>query len=168
MGEAKRRSDARYSAKPYRPPRVCPNCKSIGIERKTLPGINGLMTDYDMCRECATVWEAYPINWCEDVVGAEPCDNCAFRPGSPEQSDPAAWKELVAKLRSGNEFKCHKGAPIEGLDAGKPEFDEQWIRDRGRLCAGFMHMVWAMREKGESWFENRMAMLSSPAKEPSE
>lgn len=165
MGEAKRRFEAYASATLHRPPRVCPNCKSIRIERTTLEpaALSHRPTDYDLCRACGTVWEAHPEDWCEDVVGAEPCDNCAFRPGSPEQADPEGWRELVAKLKSGNEFKCHKGAPILGLAEQRPlpngnfevEFDPDWIKRRGRNCAGFMRLVWAMREKGEDWFARR-------------
>jgi hypothetical protein len=43
----------------------------------------------------------------------EPCDNCAFRPDSPEQADTAMWNELIAKLRAGGTFHCHKGVPID-------------------------------------------------------
>lgn len=166
MGEAKRRADAYFSGKPYRPPRVCPRCKSISIARTRLPstGLSPRETDYDCCRDCGAVWEAYPDDWCEDVVGADPCDNCAFRPGSPEQSDPAEWRKLVALLRAGQEFRCHKGAPILGLTEEPPNvrFDDEWVKRRGRRCAGFMRLVWAMREKGESWLERHFEFCGAP------
>ncbi len=165
MGEAKRRAEAFASALPHRPPRVCPNCKSIRIERTTLPatGMSHTMTQYDLCRACSTVWEAYPDDWCEDVVGADPCDNCAFRAGSPEQADPAEWRKLVAILRAGQEFRCHKGAPILGLIDDPPQrFDEAWILRRGRKCAGFMKMVWAMNAKGEDWLARRLEFAAAP------
>lgn len=160
MGEAKRRAEAYGEARPHRPPLVCPRCKSIRVETTALPstGMSHRPTKYALCKECATVWEAYPDDWCEDVVGAEPCDNCAFRPGSPEQANPAKWKHLIGILRSGGEFRCHKGSPILGLDPGKPreqereiEFDKDWVQRHGRKCAGFMRLVWSMREKGEDW-----------------
>ncbi|MGE3279939.1 MAG: hypothetical protein AB7H90_00975 [Alphaproteobacteria bacterium] len=124
-------------------------------------------TDYDGCQDCGTIWESYPDNWCEDVVGAEPCDNCAFRPDSPEQRNPEEWRELITKLRSGGEFRCHKGAPILGLNKDKPntdgtydvEFDPDWIRRRSRQCAGFMRMVWSLRDKGEDWLAKRYGFL---------
>lgn len=164
MGEAKRRRDAYFEAKPFRPPRVCPKCKSIRVERSVLPGINARPTDYDLCRECGTVWEAYPTDWCEDVVGAEPCDNCAFRPGSPEQQDAEGWKQLVTTLKSGQEFRCHKGAPITGLFGQPPsvEFDAAWMQKHGRRCAGFMRMVWAMRAKGENWVSHHFEFSGAP------
>jgi hypothetical protein len=43
----------------------------------------------------------------------EPCDNCAFRPGSPEQKDKARWAELMASLKENGRFYCHKGVPID-------------------------------------------------------
>ena len=84
MGEAKRRAEAYVAAKSYRPPRRCPKCKGGDVARTELPptGMSHRETAYDCCRACGTVWEAYPDDWCEDVVGADPCDNCAFRPGS--------------------------------------------------------------------------------------
>jgi len=165
MGEAKRRAAAYAEGRPFAPPRVCPRCKSIRISRlEPREGPQFLRKEpYDVCRDCGTVWEAYPPDWCEEVVGAEPCDNCAFRAGSPEQADPAAWRELIATLRAGGEFKCHKGAPILGLDKAKKnskgtytvEFDQEWIARHGRLCAGFMRMVWVLGEKGEDWLAAR-------------
>jgi hypothetical protein len=170
MGEAKRRAEAHAAAKPYRPPRVCPKCKSVRIARKDLPSVvvSHRTTAYDCCRDCGTVWEAYPDDWCEDVVGAEPCDNCAFRPGAPEQQDPAGWRALLGKLRAGNEFKCHKGCPILGGTDRNPilEFDPEWIQARGRICAGFMRMVWALNEKGEDWLTKRFGVLTGSETDP--
>jgi hypothetical protein len=170
MGAAKRRAEAFFEGRFHRPPRICPKCKSIRIERTRLPatGLSHRATDYDLCRDCGIVWEAYPDDWCEDVVGAAPCDNCAFRPGSPEQGDQAKWKHLIGILRAGGEFRCHKGAPILGLD--KPdadggchaEFDRDWVNKHGRRCAGFMQMVWRMRERGESWLERHIEFIGAP------
>jgi hypothetical protein len=164
MGEAKRRRDAFASATPHQPPRVCPNCKSIRIEHTTLPAtaLSHRSTAYDLCRDCATVWEAYPDDWCEDVVGATPCDNCAFRSGSPEQQNPNEWRALIAELRAGGEFRCHKGAPILGVLEDKPTFDTAWVQRRGRKCAGFMLLVWAMHEKGEDWFARHIEFCGAP------
>jgi hypothetical protein len=164
MGAAKRRADAYGSATPHRPPRVCPKCKSIRIERTTLPptALSHQPTAYDLCRDCACVWEAYPDDWCEDVVGAASCDNCAFRSGSPEQQNPDEWRALVAELRAGREFRCHKGAPILNLIEGKVEFDAAWVQRRGRKCAGFMRLVWTMREKGDDWFARHIEFCGAP------
>jgi hypothetical protein len=175
MGEAKRRAEAYGAAKPYVPPRVCPVCKSVRIARADLPptGLSHVGTVYDCCRECGAVWEAYPADWCEDVVGAQPCDNCAFRPGAPEHNDPVAWKALIATLRAGGEFRCHKGAPILGLNLNTQtpapgagmvsgEFDAAWVNRRGRPCAGFMRMVWALNAKGEDWLSRHHEFCGAP------
>jgi hypothetical protein len=166
MGAAKRRAEAYASATPHRPPRVCPKCKSVRISRATLPptGLSVRETEYDLCRDCGTVWEAYPPDWCEDVVGAQPCDNCAFRSGSPEQEDREGWTYLVDILRSGGEFRCHKGAPILGLMKvpAKAEFDAAWVQKHGRKCAGFMRLVWAMEAKGEDWLARHLEFCGAP------
>jgi hypothetical protein len=57
-----------------------------------------------------------------------PCDNCAFRPGSPEQADTAKWKELIAKLRAGGTFHCHKGVPIA------PESEDGFANTNPKSC----------------------------------
>jgi hypothetical protein len=64
-----------------------------------------------------TAWE--PINeahvWDRSDPCAsfgEPCNNCAFRPGSPEQVDIPKWKEMIAALRAGVAFHCHKGVRV--------------------------------------------------------
>jgi hypothetical protein len=174
MGEAKRRAVAYFEAKPWRPPLICPDCKSPRVSRTTLPptALSSRPTEYAVCRACEAVWEAYPADWCEDVVGANPCDNCAFRPGSPEQANPEKWKYLVGLLRSGGEFRCHKGAPIRNLNlhsepertasGGVIEFDKAWVQHHGRKCAGFMMMVWAMGEKGEDWFARHIEFIGVP------
>ena len=52
--------------------------------------------EWQTCRDCRAVWEAFPPVYARDPVCAEPCDNCAFRPGSPEQADPERWKRVEA------------------------------------------------------------------------
>jgi hypothetical protein len=172
MGEKKRRAEAFGDGRPWRPPLICPDCKSPRVSRTTILRATALSrrpTEYACCRACGTAWEAYPADWCEDVVGAAPCDNCAFRPGSPEQADPEHWKWLVGQLRAGQEFRCHKGAPIRNLHAAPDaagnvavEFDKDWVQKHGRKCAGFMRMVWQMREKGEDWVARHFEFVGAP------
>jgi prophage regulatory protein len=66
MGEARRKAEAYAAGEPRPRPNRCPACLS-----------------------CSAIWEALPSLYVEDPVCAEPCDNCAFRPGSPEQRDTA-------------------------------------------------------------------------------
>jgi hypothetical protein len=48
---------------------------------------------------CQTLWEGFdPESVPSDehlMSFAEPCNNCAFRKGSKEQSDPAEWEKLL-------------------------------------------------------------------------
>jgi hypothetical protein len=38
-----------------------------------------------------------------------PCDDCAFRAGSPERDDPAVWAALQQHVTAGEPFFCHQG-----------------------------------------------------------
>ncbi|WPY93142.1 hypothetical protein T8T21_08375 [Limimaricola variabilis] len=42
------------------------------------------------CNACGRVQDVETRDWPE----AEPCDDCAFRKGSPEQADPYRWAEI--------------------------------------------------------------------------
>ncbi|MEJ0046984.1 MAG: hypothetical protein WDN04_13345 [Rhodospirillales bacterium] len=117
-----------------------------------------------LCLVCESVWEAFPALYVDDPVCAEPCDNCAFRPGSPEQQDKEKWRALIESLDPNNapehhffagRFYCHKNVPID-LKAGPGNFlfpkrkvkfqgSETEIADtrRMRTCSGFLRMVWA-------------------------
>jgi hypothetical protein len=89
----------------------------------------------------------------------EPCDNCAFRAGSPESQDKEEWKKLMEQLRAGGQFFCHKGVPLVTVGEGARasfEFpkrpDGEWDRDRMRLCRGFLNAwsKWIEREYGKA------------------
>lgn len=186
MGEAKRRRDAREEAyaygKLFKPEPECPGCQSKRIKRIPAPHAEPLMqrhfgVDLEMCMNCEAIWEAFPAaGYVEDSVCAEPCDNCAFRPGSPEQADKEGWKALIAKLKPGaddffkDRFYCHKGVPID-LEAGPGNFkfpqravtmDGEIVRNpdgspaliadtaKMRTCSGFLRMFWAQRAKLET------------------
>lgn len=126
------------------------------IEVAPAMGLSHIPTRLGACADCKTVWEAFPPGWQHDVVSAEPCDNCAFAAGSPESQDKEGWKSLLAKLRHGQEFKCHKGAPmILAAEAGTVEFDEVWVKRHGRTCAGFLRAM----QQWPDWLENRFSVL---------
>ena len=108
------------------------------------------------CTDCRTAWE--PIDesliWdrsdpCASL--SEPCENCVFRPGSPEQADTAKWKEMIASLRAGAAFHCHKGVPIEpGSEHG---FAYPTDRRKLRLCRGYLTALgkwWGAAEPNQS------------------
>lgn len=185
MGEARRKRDARADAyasgKVFQVPPQCPSCGSPDVHRiptalmhpKVLQHIG---CDIEVCGACRAVWEAFPVGgYVEDPVCAEPCDNCAFRPGSPEQQDQERWRELMESLKGGNEgavhggrFYCHKGVPID-MTKGPGNFlfpqkaitmDGKILRDPAtdepvmthdvrqmRTCSGFLRMLWARAAK---------------------
>lgn len=141
----------------------CPSCKSSNIRQRLK--VSGHDTLYDICADCKAVWESIPAGEhfkrdAELIAFKHPCDNCAFRPGSPESSDKPAWRDLLAQLRAGGTFYCHKGVPIRmlgrghGADfnfplnaAGVPDKNEM------RLCRGFLNAwsAWqAKRERGHT------------------
>lgn len=187
MGEAKRRREARAEAfgwgRPIPAPTRCPACQSSRLHRIPIAEQGAILRKYfscdlETCLDCKAIWEPFPAaGYVEDPVCAAPCDNCAFRPGSPEQQDREGWKALLAKLRpDGAEnwygdarFYCHKGIPIDMAKGpgnflfptkpvtmdGKPmhQADGSPVTmpdaARMRTCTGFLRMLWAQRVKRE-------------------
>lgn len=145
MGEAKRRREGLAWGQPLpQDYHRCPSCKGRRtlVERTAPMGLSHVSTLMGFCGDCKTIWEAFPPDWSHDAVTAAPCDNCAFAKGSPESSDRQGWLELLAKLRAGGSFKCHKGAPILfDHEAGTVEFDAAWVNRYGRSCAGFVKII---------------------------
>jgi hypothetical protein len=72
----------------------CPACKSPRVHIHGDHGVKFYGRQIAICTNCRTAWE--PVDralvWDpSDPFGSfnEPCDDCAFRPGSPEQADTA-------------------------------------------------------------------------------
>lgn len=128
----------------------CPKCASRSVARIKVPDTGFYATDLEACRNCSTVWE--PIDptqiWDPDdpmCSFREPCSNCAFRPGSPEQADTAAWQVLITSLQAGAVFHCHKGVPIAPEDTNG--FLYPTNKAKLRLCRGFLNMWRRMNAK---------------------
>ena len=98
--------------------------------------------------KCETTWE--PFNP-EDLaipddrfsVFVRPCDNCAFRPGSPERENPEKWELLQQRIHLGGAvFYCHKGVPVsDGDEESHDHFKtESGALDKAKLreCAGWL------------------------------
>ena len=184
MGEAKRKIDADACGIPRPRDNKCPACGSrriVDMAKADAAGVvavyAGIDCDWQGCRDCKAVWEAFPAVYVRDPVCAEPCDNCAFRPGSPEQKDPESWKGLIAKLKPtgdllrDGQFYCHKGIPID-MANGPGNFlfpqtpvlmDGKPVRNpadgsivttedtsKMRACSGWLRMVWAHAAKATS------------------
>lgn len=126
-----------------------PNCPACGSPRVVQPHIQHSYEQYAGCIDCSAIWEPLPPGDHTDSDGSpfpfpEPCDNCAFRPGSPEVEDRTEWQKLLFKLKHGGRFYCHKGVPLGGEDGfqypKKP--DGTHDEDNMRLCRGFLN-AWA-------------------------
>ena len=143
MGEAARRLAALYLSGPWPGgPACCPRCLGLRVRCEAAPsGVDFYGRQIAICGDCGTAWE--PIDeasiWDRSdpsCCSKEPCDKCAFRPGSPEQRDTEKWKALIANLRAGAVFHCHKGVPI----APRSEHGFDYPKDRAklRLCRGYL------------------------------
>ncbi len=122
----------------------CPRCAC----RKVLPVADRTI---ELCANCGTAWEPLPNGGRHlDSDGTpfpfpDPCDNCAFRPGSREQKSTAEWRALIDKLRSGGRFYCHKGVPfdlkINGEFAFPRDRNGNPIEHRMRICRGYLNAL---------------------------
>ncbi len=155
--------------------RQCPLCSSTNIVELRACEVDHV--PISGCGDCLAVWESLPTG--EDyrtdgelMAFREPCDNCAFRPGSPESEDKAKWRELLAKLKAGGRFFCHKAVPfhtekmwtvkdeadtVKSFDYPKRE-DGKEDPEQMRLCRGYLN-VWS------KWIEQEFGTYENP-KEP--
>lgn len=98
------------------------------------------------CNVCGRVQDVETRDWPE----AEPCDDCAFRKGSPEQADPYRWAEIMEVVERGQHFHCHKGLPHD-IESGAYEAPDA-KRGRVTVCAGWLnaHVAHLKRRKRET------------------
>jgi hypothetical protein len=175
MGEARRKIDADACGIARPRDDRCPVCRSRRIV-SIPPDRLDIECEMQACADCRTVWEPFPASYVRDPVCAEPCDNCAFRPGSPEQAAPERWKTMIESLKPDSEwwftghFYCHKGVPID-MTKGPGNFlfpqkpilmDGEPVRNadgtivtvedisKMRTCSGFLRMFWARLRKQEA------------------
>lgn len=137
----------------------CPKCKSTrtATDRALPPELRFYGREISVCGNCSTAWEPIAEGQIWDTSDPqcsfrEPCANCAFRPGSPEQADTAKWSALIASLKAGAGFYCHKGVPIDpGSQDGfaYPHGPDRKPRsDKLRLCRGYLNALgkwWKLR-----------------------
>lgn len=134
---------------------ICPACGSARTVR--IPaGFLESECQHSACRGCGAFWESLPAGEPyerdgEQIPFKEPCDNCAFRAGSPESQNRDKWRELLQRLKAGGRFYCHKAVPIDpdgGFDF-PTKADAKAIlvpdEDRMRMCRGFLN-AWAKWE----------------------
>jgi hypothetical protein len=157
----------------------CPRCASrrwLDSSDASIPPPPGnfYSADVRICVNCKTIWESFDpkdlLDPQHEPLGAfhHPCNNCAFRKGSPEQSDPEGFAKLRSQLGwRGARFYCHKGVPVEpGSEdgfaypkdsAGVP------ITHKLRLCRGYLNQLGSFpmdrarpadhADDGEPWFD---------------
>lgn len=130
-------------------------CQKCGCRKVTVAkglSAKGFGPDLATCRNCHCLWEPFdPAQiWDRDdpvCSFKEPCNNCAFRPGSDEQQDREKWKALIDSLRQGAAFHCHKGVPIEpGAEHG---FAYPTDRNKLRLCRGYLNALKGLSKRME-------------------
>lgn len=116
---------------------TCPKCCSERVEILTLK-IDGVLLEG--CKECGAFWEAE----LRECPAAKACDNCAWRPGSPERSDPDRWAFLMSEFERGAPFHCHKRVPAV-LDQHGYVFAFEIVEQDGRqvvrnapVCSGWL------------------------------
>ena len=104
--------------------------------------------EHSVCRSCRTEWEPFdPASLATEGdthgVFMAPCDNCAFRAGSPEREDTDKWSLLMQQIHFGGAvFHCHKGVPVsveDGKTHDHPVLDDgSHDLARMRPCAGWL------------------------------
>lgn len=125
----------------------CPDCGTGGehvmhLKVRGEPAVG-------ICKLCGTAWETFdPADLAVegDTYGPfkSPCDNCAWRKGSPERSNPETWDDLMIRIKIGEAvFYCHKGVPIGDGEDGQSHVhprkpDGTWDQDKMRECAGWL------------------------------
>lgn len=122
----------------------CPICAGPSLRTSVQP--DGSFQE--LCQACMVCWEAET----RPNPDAEKCGNCAYRPGSPEQQDPAKWALVATLPKLGEPFYCHKRVPCAfAVVDGKPTVADLDIDQPGavkRLCAGWVQARLAVMAKG--------------------
>ena len=116
----------------------CPTCRSEDVEKADADG-----SPIAVCQNCATV----VVPEMRENPAIELCDDCAFRPNSPERQDPYKWAEIieVTIVNGDHPFYCHKGLTCElhgtTLSYNRPEEGTRAMTP----CAGWRSRMAAYR-----------------------
>lgn len=80
---------------------ACPSCGSENCNFLDLEA-----SPVGVCSNCATAF----IPEIRANPAIQMCDDCAWRPGSPERKDPYQWAQMIeVTIEGGQPFYCHKG-----------------------------------------------------------
>lgn len=133
----------------------CPKCASRKwIEPRIADATKFYSIDVRACINCHAIWEPFdPADLLDpkhEPLGAfkAPCNNCAFRKGSPEQADPEKWEAMMLSLSFNSSFYCHKGVPISPASEHGFDYPEDGKNKRKlRLCRGYLNSIVGPRLK---------------------
>ena len=119
----------------------CPKCGSRRVNVDMALSFKGYGPGLAACPNCRTLWEPFNPADIWDRTDPhcsfrEPCNNCAFRSGSDEQRDRERWLEIIAGLKQGASFYCHKGVPISATS--EHGFAYPSNRQKLRVCRGYL------------------------------
>ena len=113
-----------------------PRCGGCGADGLLLTA--NADTLYGLCPKCERLQE---VELRRDAC-TQLCDNCAFRPDSPERADPWGWMRMQEKhIENGVPFYCHKGLPLEFDAQDKTthviDTDATKLEAKEKTCAGW-------------------------------
>lgn len=162
--------------------KCCPKCSSTDVKANTTVKWRGYGPGLAVCRSCSCVWEYWTEGQVWDLTDAvcsfsEPCNNCAFRKGSPERGDPVKWAGIRDLLKEDSPFFCHKGVPIEaGAEHGfayprrettvtvdgMSTVTQVYDTSKLRMCRGWLN-AWAGEQRKEAETPSQVPALSNEA-----
>ncbi len=125
----------------------CPKCGCRTVIYLADLEAHGYGPGLATCSNCSCLWEPFNPEQIWDPSDPvcsfkEPCNNCAFRPGSPEQKDRDTWMKLRKHIKANGSFYCHKGVPIEeGAEHGFAYPDSGKNRNKLRVCRGYLNTL---------------------------
>lgn len=131
----------------------CPKCGSSKVTVSETLEYEGYGPGLATCENCRCLWEYFTESmiWAPEEPFSsfkEPCNNCAFRKGSPEQEDKEEWGKLLQTLALSGSFYCHKGVPIEP-DAehgfAYPHKDGVPVTRKLRICRGYLNFLFGKK-----------------------
>lgn len=109
----------------------CGGCGARDMRTTRLPDSGRLV---GRCLACGRLQDVETRDWPEST----PCDDCAFRKGSPERANPYRWAEIMRTVETGQFFHCHKGLPLD-LETGRYDAPDP-SRGRVTVCAGWLNV----------------------------
>lgn len=147
--------------------KCCPKCGGTDVKANARVQFRNYGPGMAVCRSCSAIWEYWTEGQTWDPTDpvcsfSEPCNNCAFRKGSPEQRDPAKWAEVRGYVKTDQTFYCHKGVPIESgaeygfaypqrqvtvMIDGRPVTTDVYDTSKLRICRGWLKARGAQQKK---------------------